>query len=243
MEDKNWFEAWFNSPYYHLLYNRRDIGEADFFINNLSKHLNLPAAASIWDIACGKGRHAVAFSRKGFQVTGTDLSDKSIQQANELQAERAEFFVHDMRLPFRENHFDCALNLFTSLGYFENHEDNFTVFTNVYRALKNKGLFVIDFFNSEKVIKSLNPKYTEERGDISFHITKEISSNFIHKKITFEHEQKFFAFQESVELLRLEHFEAFGKRAGFVLESVFGDYGLNPFDANVSDRLILIFKK
>jgi SAM-dependent methyltransferase len=148
-----------------------------------------------------------------------------------------------MRQPFRINYFDCVVNLFTSLGYFENNNDNFKVFKNVHHALKPGGIFVVDFFNSEKVRRSLQPSYTEQRGDITFQISKEIINNFIRKKITFAHHDQNYAFEETVALLSKDDFENFASKSGFILEKVFGDYSLNPFDINTSDRLILIFKK
>jgi len=243
MDKVCWFKDWFNSPYYHLLYNKRDDREADFFISNLINYLQLPPGARIWDLACGKGRHSIALAKKGFSVTGTDLSEKSIKEAVSQKEANVEFFIHDMRKPFRINYFDCVVNLFTSLGYFENNNDNFKVFHNVYLALKPGGIFVVDFFNSGKVKKSLRANYTEQRGDITFNISKEIINNFIHKKITFAHQDQDHNFEETVALLEKQDFEKFSAKSGFVLEKVFGDYALNPFDINTSDRLILIFKK
>jgi len=243
MDKVCWFKDWFNSPYYHLLYNKRDDREADFFISNLVNYLQLPREAKIWDLACGKGRHSIALAKKGFSVTGTDLSEKSIKEAVSQKEANVEFFIHDMRKPFRINYFDCVVNLFTSLGYFENNNDNFKVFHNVYLALKPGGIFVVDFFNSRKVKKSLRAHYTEQRGDITFNISKEIINNFIHKKITFAHQDQDHTFEETVALLEKQDFEKFAAKNGFVLEKVFGDYALNPFDINTSDRLVLIFKK
>src|SRR3954468_19744054 len=106
MNNAEWYVDWFNSPFYHLLYNNRNFTEANFFIDNLCTQLNLQPHAKLWDIACGKGRHAIALNKKGFDVTGTDLSVNSIAEASQSSNECLEFFVHDMRLPFRENYFD-----------------------------------------------------------------------------------------------------------------------------------------
>ena len=65
----NWYANWFNSHYYHILYNNRDEKEAEFFIDNLIKRLNLVTPSKLIDIACGKGRHATYFNTKGFDVT------------------------------------------------------------------------------------------------------------------------------------------------------------------------------
>ncbi|MCE3259035.1 MAG: Methyltransferase type 11 [Bacteroidetes bacterium] len=243
MEKNCWFEDWFNSPYYHLLYNKRDDREADHFISNLCQYLNLPPSATIWDIACGRGRHTNAFARKGFHVTGTDLSANSINEALKTRESNAEFLVHDMLKPFDNREFDCAVNLFTSIGYFEKYEDNFLVFENVHKALKAAGVFVVDFFNANKIKDLVNTEYVEQRGDITFYISKRITENRVIKKINFEHSGKNYTFEETVSLFQKSDFEKFAAKQNFKLENTFGDYELNGFDSVNSDRLILIFRK
>ena len=244
MNNAEWFVDWFNSPYYHLLYNNRNFNEAHFFIDNLCNNLDLQPAAKLWDLACGKGRHAIALNEKGFDVTGSDLSENSIHEASQYSNDTLHFFVHDMRLPFREHYFDAVFNLFTSFGYFSNVKDNFLVFKNVAAALKKHGCFVIDFLNSEKICESsFLPQYVEKRGDITFTIRKKIVDNAIHKRIEFSDAGKHYYFEETVSLLRKEDFESYAKAADLSLCETFGNYLLEPFDERHSDRLILIFKK
>ena len=74
----SWFVNWFDSPYYHLLYKNRDEKEAQVFIDNLIEKLQLKKGSKLIDIACGKGRHATYFNKKGMNVVGVDLSKNSI---------------------------------------------------------------------------------------------------------------------------------------------------------------------
>src|SRR5690606_8758177 len=116
--EHEWFKDWFNSPYYHLLYNHRDENEAIFFLDNLIAKLQPKPDARILDLACGRGRHAVYLRTKGFDVTGVDLSPENIRLAATTAGERLHFYVHDMRYLLLSNYFDLVLNLFTSFGYF-----------------------------------------------------------------------------------------------------------------------------
>ena len=77
----SWFANWFDSPYYHLLYKNRDEKEAQVFIDNLMQYLQIPQGSKLIDIACGKGRHAIYFNKKGMDVIGVDLSFNSISYA------------------------------------------------------------------------------------------------------------------------------------------------------------------
>lgn len=243
MENAEWYVDWFNSPYYHLLYNNRNYTEANFFIDNLCGNIKLDSDSAIWDLACGKGRHSLALNKKGFHVIGTDLSVNSITEASNNINTRVEFFVHDMRQPFKVNYFDAVFNLFTSIGYFKDFNDNYAVFKNVELALKKDGVFVIDFFNSNKVTSSFKTEYQEQRGDITFQIKKKVIHNVIIKRIEFSDKGKNYYFEEYVSLLQKKDFEDFAKEAGLKLNNCFGNYQLEPFDEKNSERLILIFKK
>lgn len=243
MNTAEWYVDWFNSPYYHLLYNNRNYTEANFLIDNLCGVLSLQPHAKVWDLACGKGRHALAIHKKGFDVTGTDLSVNSISEASQFASDTLQFFVHDMRTPFKVGYFDAVFNLFTSIGYFKNADDNLAVFKNVSLALKPGGIFVIDFFNAEKVLESFKENYIEQRGNITFNIRKKIVQNSIVKRIEFNDQGKDYYFEESVSLLRKTDFEHFAGEAGLQITASYGNYKLESFLEKSSDRLILFFKK
>ena len=59
MVEKKWFESWFDTTYYHLLYRDRDHNEAKRFVNNLVKELGIKRGARVLDLACGKVRHSI----------------------------------------------------------------------------------------------------------------------------------------------------------------------------------------
>lgn len=209
----------------------------------LCKHLGLNPNHKVWDLACGKGRHSIYLNSKGCNVIGTDLSDNSISEALKSSNETLEFYVHDMRTPFRINYFTHVFNLFTSIGYFDDERDNLKVFKNVHQSLKPGGIFVVDFFNVLDVTNCMIADKKMLVEGIEFHILKKIEDNKIIKRIEFSDKGKDYYFEEKVSLLTKSLFEKMATEAGFKLETVVGDYQLNPFDEKKSDRLILIFKK
>ena len=125
--NKDWFIDWFNTTYYHTLYQHRDESEACRFIDNLCAHLKIESGAKILDLACGKGRHAIHLAKKGYQTTGVDLAKQSIDKAKENTIANVSFDVHDMRNTYIKNGFDYVFNLFTSFGYFETKNENIEV--------------------------------------------------------------------------------------------------------------------
>jgi SAM-dependent methyltransferase len=242
-EKKQWFELWFDSPLYHILYKNRNQDEASHFIDNVLKHFHIEYG-KILDLACGKGRHAYYLAEKGFEVTGVDLSSASIQYASTMyQLPNLEFHVHDMRLPFRDHYFDYIFNFFTSLGYFNSLEENEKVFQSMHAGLKDDGYILVDFMNTEKVIHNLVPRETKEIDGYHFYIRREVIDGKIVKHIQAEREEKLWMFREEVQTLMQHHFHTFLNNTGFTLVNEFGDYALNPFHPKLSDRYIFLAKK
>ena len=238
-----WFESWFDTPYYHLLYNNRDYTEAENFITALTKDLQLPPSSRIIDLACGKGRHSVFLNKLGYDVLGLDLSRQSIEFDKQFENQTLIFDVHDMRNPIDADPMDAVFNLFTSFGYFDNENDDKKVFQSVYNALKSGGYFVLDYLNEEYVRKTLIPEAAIQRGDIEFKILKKIEGRHIIKDIRFEADGKPFHFFEKVKLHSLEEIHSYAANCGFERIKVWGDYQLNEFSKDISPRCINLFKK
>lgn len=239
-----WFEDWFDSPYYHLLYSHRNDEEANLFMQNLLDTLNPPKDSRILDLACGKGRHAQFIATKGHDVIGIDLSGNSIAEALHKSIPNLQFFEHDMRFPFRINYFDYVFNLFTSFGYFNNHRDELNTIKSIALNLKPEGKVVIDFFNAEQVIK-MTSIGSEQKviNNIVFDWQKSIVDNNVIKEITVTDDGVRHQYKEQVRLLALADFESYFNHAGLILTATYGDYNLTPFDVSHSERLIMVAQK
>lgn len=243
MMQKKWFESWFDSPYYHVLYQNRNDEEAEFFIDNICAHLRIPIEANLLDVACGKGRHAIYLNKKGYRVTGIDLSPASIAAAQLFKNDRLQFDVHDIREVFRPAEFDIALNLFTSFGYFDTYDEHVNALKALSQSLKPNGLLILDYLNTEKAIQSLNRKEVKQLDGIDFHISREIVSDRIVKHIHFQDQAHEYTFQERVKAFTYADFEDLFTRSGFKIMECFGDYSLNQFDPKTANRLIFICQK
>lgn len=236
-----WFSSWFDTPFYHILYKDRDDVEAHAFMDTLTQYLNIPQGGTILDLACGKGRHSVYLNTLGYDVTGADLSENSIEFAKQFENEHLQFKVHDMCKPFNKE-FDAVFNLFTSFGYFEHEEDNLNTIKAIKTDLNESGLAVIDFMNSDYVIENLVPEEVKVIDNITFFLRRSVVDGYILKDIEFVYEQKTYKFQERVRAFTLRDFEALFEKAGVYLLDVFGDYKLNKYRSATSERLIMIFK-
>ena len=236
-----WFQSWFNTPYYHLLYKNRDYKEAELFIKNLVAYLNLHTEVdTVLDLACGKGRHSIFLNSLGFKVRGLDLSEHSIRDANRKASDSLSFEVHDMRELY-PHRFSVVLNLFTSFGYFDSAADNQNVINTIKSSLSPKGIAVIDFMNSPKVIENLVAENTQKNEEVQFNLNREYKEGYIHKTIEVIDDKKSYNFEEKVQALTFEDFKSMLSSAGLHLLDCFGSYQLDPYNEKTSDRLILIF--
>lgn len=242
-----WFETWFNTPYYHILYNNRDFTEAEEFISRLISDLKVRPNSKIIDLACGKGRHSVFLNKAGFEVLGLDLSDESIRQNKSFENETLKFQVHDMRNEIYPNvsseKVDAVFNLFTSFGYFDSEEDDKKIFKSIENALLPGGLFVLDFLNEKWVQNTLVPEDEVLRQDITFKISKKIEDHFVVKDIRFNDKGKDHHYFERVKLHSLETIKAYAAEFGFESVKTYGDYKLGAYEAETSPRCINVFRK
>ena len=239
MPKKEWFAEWFDTPYYHILYQNRDNHEARVFIKSLVDLLQLPEASSVLDLACGKGRHSITLNEFGYTVLGVDLSAQSIAHANQFSNSSLSFAVQDMREPIQSKRFDAVFNLFTSFGYFSSTHENEKVCQAMAQMLNTGGKLVIDFMNAQKVIQNLVPSELKMVQDIEFDIKRIYSGTHIIKQISFQDKGQKFEFQEQVQAIDLSMFKEL-LAPYFTIDSIFGSFELNEYIASESDRLIII---
>jgi len=238
-----WFGEWFSSPYYHILYKNRDRNEAKLFLDNLIQYLGIKKDDQILDLACGKGRHAIYLNQKGLNVTGIDISKENIDEAQQYENDRLKFFIHDMRFTFKRDTFNYVLNFFTSFGYFDTTVENESVVQAAAVGLVKDGILLIDFLNPYTVVHELAPEEIKKIDGITFHITKKIDDGFIIKDIKFVDQGRKFHFYEKVKTIRRMEFLEYFENAGLEVLEIFGDYYLNPYLAEKSDRMIFLLRK
>lgn len=242
---KAWFKDWFNSPYYHQLYSNRDEQEAAAFIDLLITHLQPSPGATMLDVACGKGRHSIQLAGKGFDVTGIDLSEESIEEALQSEGDSLHFYRHDMRLPFRINYYDYAFNFFTSFGYFKTKREHDNAIRTIAQSIKHQGYFVMDYLNVHFTEGQIAPSATKEIDGIIFNITKWFDDTHFYKKIEVKDTEldESAEFTEMVAKFSLADFKAMFARQGVTIQEVYGDYNFSPYDEQLSPRLIMIARK
>ena len=241
-----WFKEWFASDEYLDVYKHRDTSDAKSIISLILKNISIPNKAKILDAACGAGRHAIALAQKGYSLTAFDLSEPLIEKAKSISNDlklNIDFFNADMRTVDFNDRFSLILNLFTSFGYFDTDDENFRFLTDSKKWLLPKGYFIFDYLNMNYIIENHVPqtvKVTENKKIIE---NRSFSNGRINKEIIIHNGTKVETFNESVKLYSLEQITTVAQKAGLTIDKIFGDYKGGEFDEELSERLIIIFKK
>ena len=242
-----WYKDWFLDANYTVVYEHRDDREAEQIMDLIEQTIGCDTNRRILDLACGSGRHAISFAKRGYKdVTGVDLSPALLADG-EVAARKLGFYIRFLERDMRDvpqEKFDLAVNLFTSFGYFDKDEENAEVIVNVAQALNDDGYFVIDFLNSHHVRKHLVAH--DERllpGGKRLEQLRWIEDGRVEKRLLIRDAEEAHEYAESVRLFELKDFERIFSTAGLQLKHVFGSYAGEPFDMELSSRLIMFAKK
>ncbi len=199
--------------------------------------LALPPGARILDLCCGFGRHAVEMAKRGYQVTGLDLSPALLDEARK-RAQREGVAVTwieaDMRaIPTPAVPYDGVVNLFSAFGFFGDDHEEQRAADAVRRVLKPGGAFLIDTLNREIMLRRWQPLRWRERGDgrLELHrLRLDLRTGILHSDETLcypdgrrerdEHHTRLWTFTELSALL---------ERAGFASTEVWGGLDASPY--------------
>ena len=241
-----WYEEWFDRAEYELVYEHRNEREATQLIDTIEKVVSPDPKNKILDVGCGRGRHAMLFAKRGYEVFGIDISAQSIRDAKVRAAQSeldVQFSVADMRVQQCNQCFDGVVNLFTAFGYFEDESHHQLALKSIAGALRSGGWFVQDFMNASFVRSTLVQHDERHQNGLSIFQERWIEAGRINKEITIvKSADSKQVFCESVRLLELSDFENMYEVAGLRIEKCLGDYSGQPFD-ETSPRLILIARK
>jgi len=234
MNKKQWYETLFENygeKYDQECFAQGTIGECDF----IEKELGFNKLLKIIDVGCGTGRHSIELAKRGYQVTGIDLSESLLKKAREkakIYGVEVDFLRYDARNLTFEKQFDVAIMLCEGgFPLMETDEMNYEILKNVSRALKNKAKFIfttlnglfplfhsINDFHAEGKLEG-NATYNSKHFDLmtfrDYNITKFVDDNGVEKEL--ECNERYYVPSEITWLLKTLGFtkiEIFGATLG-----------------------------
>jgi SAM-dependent methyltransferase len=220
--------------------------EAESEIAWILGHVRPPAGGHVLDAPCGFGRHSLALARRGFRVTGVDVSDTELARARERAGAARltpTFVQQDMRDMEFVAEFDLALNLFSSIGYFSEDEDQLLL-ERFCTALRPGGTLVLDTRNRDHFVRHLPEEETYRLPDgttVRIRNTLDLTTSRVrgqwwledgHRSLG-ETEMRLYSAHELYRRLRPERWSAV---------DLFGGLDGRPFELD-SARLVLVGTK
>jgi ubiquinone/menaquinone biosynthesis C-methylase UbiE len=240
-------ETWdsFFSDFYLRAYagDERDVqAEADALA--AVRLAGVEPGAAVVDVPCGYGRHTLALARAGYRVVGVDRSQTLLDEARRRAGgERWPKLVRaDYRaLPFADESFDAALNLFTSLGYLGDEED-VKVLAAIRRVLRPGGRLVLETMHRDRLVTDFSESDWHLMGEGRLlleqrtwdPVTGVAQSTQTLIGSTGERESRTF----SVRTYSATELMAMLDRAGFSDAKAYGSFTAEPF--TTSSRLVIL---
>jgi len=246
----HWHKSMYNEAFAKAsIGSKRFVDLASTQVEFLSSVLDLPTGAKILDVPCGVGRHSILFAKKGYRVTGIDISRDCVKIAKRQFAHKnVKYKLGDMsNLSAFKGQYDCILNLFTSFGYFHSDKENENVLRKMYRSLKPGGKAVVNLIDRDWIMKIYQPvRWFEDHGVLTMEAsrydekTKYNESQMVMidqrkaKPVLLHHHYHRVRLYSKVEMVSLM------KRAGFRNVQIFGDFEGLKYKKGVSTHPIYI---
>ena len=248
MAGKAWYEQdefWrFMGP---LLFDENRISAAPEEVELAVNLLDLRPGASVLDLCCGVGRHAVEFASRGFLVTGLDRTPEYLSKARERARDEGlsiDFIQGDMRIFHLSQTCDAVVNMFTSFGFFEDPGDDRKALACMLEALRPGGVMLMDTVGKEPLAADFCEKdWFEVDGAVvlreSFILDgwSKTRSRYIKLEGDSREEAEF-----TLRLYSGAELKALILDCGFEVVELFGNLAGAPYDHN-ADRLIAVAKK
>lgn len=249
MGEKAWYESLFGEDYLEIYEPFLSVEGSAAQVESILALLGLHSGARVLDLCCGYGRHAIPLAKRGYAVTGYDLSATFLGLARaEAKRQGADVrWIHgDMReLPFT-GEFDAAINIFTSFGYFEDPLDDLKTLRGVRKALRPGGRFLLETFHRDSLPARFQRRGFERtaRGSIVLHERHwDLARDVIDEDITLLRPDGSRAeYRTSVRLRSLDEFLGLLREADLEPVAWYGGLDGRSLDLS-SNRLVLVSQR
>lgn len=227
---KQWYEELFQNyaeRYDNEPFTQGTTGEVDF----IEKEMHFNKKIKILDIGCGTGRHAIELAKRGYAVTGVDLSEAQITRAREKADKEnvpVNFQQADARNLTHTDAFDLVIIICEGgFSLMETDEMNYAILESASRALKKEGKLILTCLNALfplfHSVKEFMEKNDQKTGNNTFDLmtlrdfsTYELT-NDDGSKMTLNCNERYFMPSEItwyLKSLRFQTVEIFGCKLG-----------------------------
>lgn len=246
----NWYENFFHGVSLDLwrkaVSPERTKREADFLV----KALECEAGAHLLDAPCGNGRLSFELAARGYRVTGVDISEEFIEEAEANAARNSggtpepQFLLGNMRNIEGESIYDGAYCFGNSFGFLEyGHMESFL--SGVARALKPGARFGIETgMAAESILTKFEAEASHQIEDILLTIKEQYlaEESCIDTEYVFERNGEVESRKAKHWIYTVAEIRRMCERAGFRVLNVYGSLKFEPYVLG-SDELFVIARR
>ena len=160
------------SRYYNLLYKDKNYQAETNYIDELIRKYSSQPVTTVLNLGCGTGKHDLFLAKKGYQITGVDLSDDMLDIARQSAIPGANFYQGDIRTLRLNKTFDAVISLFHVMSYQVTWQDLLDAFTTAKAHLNPGGIFIFDFWYGPGVLSDQPTERKKEAEDNELKITR-----------------------------------------------------------------------
>ena len=221
------------------------------FYEEAFKRFSTANVENLADIGCGTGNITLPMAKRGYKMTGLDLSEEMLALAEQkAQAEglSVRLLGSDMRsfsLGFRA---DAAICSFDCINYLLKTADVEAAFYRIHENLQKDGLFIFDVatpfkyknvldgntfvFENDDVFMTWENLLNEKSGVCNFYLTFFVREGKLYRREEEEQRQRSYSLKTIRKLL---------KSAGFTVLGEYGDIDFSPI-LEESERAFFVCK-
>jgi len=219
----------------------------------LLTELGIGAGSSILDVPCGNGRWGVELASHGYRVEGLDFSAPFVEAARQKASERGFSdgcgFTHgDMRETatiYRDRKFDTVLNLFTSLGYYDDETDR-NVLTQFREVTRRGGYLIIEHANRDYFARNFRPVGFVDFGDIVRNEARALNQETSRMEVTWTYYRKQGEDLTHLKTVRFDHrlynlheMKGLLTDSGWTMKAYYSGFDKTPYNWN-TNRMVVV---
>jgi len=246
--NKDWHERdtfWKNVE--PILFHQQRLNNTADEVEKVLSLVGIKPGGQVLDLCCGVGRHSLELARRGFEVTGIDITERYLKKAKALAKKeklKIKFITADMKIFLRKNRFDAVFNLFTSFGFFADQKDDYKVASNAYKSLKGGGVLIMDMIGKEALARYFRPRDWIEYGDTILLEERQVCDNWsrVHNKWTIIKDGRRKTEELDLRLYGGSELKTLLTDCGFKHVDVYGNLNGDPYD-DTAQRLVVAARK
>lgn len=230
------------------VFSNQRLEQATAEVESLITLARLRGGERVLDLPCGKGRHSIELARRGFAVTGVDRNATFLKEAGRRADEagvEVEWVQDDMRSFRRPAAYDLVINMYTSLGYFDDPAEDLIVLQNFLASLRSGGRMVVELFGKEIIARTFRPREWHDLDDGSLMLeerTVEDQWRRIRNRWILVRDGRRIERTFGLRLYSAGELIALAEQAGFASAAAYGNLAGGPYD-ETAQRLVIVAAK